>query len=315
MGNEVVAATVERITSAWLAHPERFGTHLSLAVVRGGEVVAESYGPTSGPEVSLISWSMAKSITHALVGICVRDGLLELDAPAPVAEWADDERSAITLAHLLAMRSGLAFVEDYVDGDSSDVIDMLFGAGQHDTAGYAIAKPLAHRPGEVWSYSSGTTNIVARIVGDAVGGGATGMRDFMQRELFGPIGMRAEPRFDERGTFIGSSFVYASAIDFARFGELYLRDGVVDGQRILPEGWADHAATLTADDPSEAHPYGNHWWLWREIPGAFGAHGYECQRTIVVPDLDLVVVRLGKTVEALGPNVDADLVELIEAAR
>jgi CubicO group peptidase (beta-lactamase class C family) len=125
------------------------------------------------------------------------------------------------------MTSGLRFVEDYVDDSISHCIDMLFGAGQADVAGYAAALPLDHPPDSVFNYSSGTTNIVSRIVGNAVGGGEAAMRAFMEAELFGPLGMTsADPRFDAAGTFIGSSFLYCTARDFARFGQLYLGDGV-----------------------------------------------------------------------------------------
>jgi len=272
------------------------GVSLALVVVHRGRIVGERYGPGTDASTPLISWSMAKSVTHALVGILARDGRLDPDGPAPVPAWAGDDRAAITVRHLLAMRSGLRFVEDYVDARSSDCIEMLFGAGSVDVAGYAAALPLEHPPGEVWSYSSGTTNILARIVGDVVGGGEAGMRAFMASELFEPLAMAsADPRFDDAGTFIGSSFLYATARDFARFGLLYQRDGVWGGRRLLPEGWVDDARTFTAHDPDGLFDYGQHWWLWRDGFGTFGAHGYEGQFALCVPALDVVVVRLGKT--------------------
>ena len=187
-----------------------------------------------------------------LTGFLVGDGRLAIDDPAPVPEWRapDDPRQPITVQQLLEMRSGLQFAEDYVDAGVSDVIEMLFGRGQHDVATFAAGFPLDHPPGAVWSYSSGTTNIVSRVVGDAVGGGEAGMRRFLQDRLFDPLGMAsADPRFDEAGTFIGSSFLYATAHDFARFGYLYLRDGVWEGERLLPEGWVDHARTSVPVPP------------------------------------------------------------------
>jgi len=303
-----------------------YGRTLALLAVCDGEVVLERYGRAPdtafgpgedvGPGTTLISWSMAKSITHALVGICVADGLLHPAAPAPVPQWRHDDRRRITLQHLLEMRSGLEFVEDYVDGEVSHVIDMLFGAGKDDVAGYAINRPLLHEPGTHWSYSSGTTNIVARIVGDAIapvyGTGAEGMRTFMHERLLDPIGMRsAIPKFDTAGTFIGSSFLYATARDFARFGELYLNDGVWDGRRILPEGWVDHARQPVPVPAEEAFGYGAHFWLWPNEPRSLGCHGYECQRTIVLPERNTVLVRLGKTPTEQGPAVDAVLAEMV----
>ena len=287
---------------------------LAEVVVHGGEVVHETYGPGTGPDTTLISWSTGKSVTHALVGIAVREGLLDLDAPAPVPEWAGDDRRAITLRQLLHMTSGLRFVEDYVDDSISHCIDMLFGAGQADVAAYAAALPLDHPPDSVFNYSSGTTNIVSRIAGHAVGGGEAAMRAFMQAELFGPLGMTsADPRFDAAGTFIGSSFLYCTARDFARFGQLYLAEGVWEGLRILPEGWVDFARTPAPAPVDEEFGYGAHWWLWDRhgFPGTFAAHGYEGQYIIVRPDRDLVVVRLGKTPIEVRPPVVEHLQELL----
>lgn len=294
-----VADAVER----FFTDPEdAIGRTHAVAAVHRGEVVAERYDePDVGPETTLISWSMAKSITHAAVGILVGRGLLDPSLPADVPEWQDDERRHITLEHLLRMVDGLEFVEDYVDDRISDVIHMLFGEGKDDVAPYATARPLAHAPGTVWSYSSGTSNIVAAIAGRAAGG-TDAMRRLLEDDLFARIGMRsAVPRFDAAGTFIGSSFVHATARDFARFGELYLHDGVRDGRRVLPEGWVAHARSLT---PGSAGGYGAHWWLRPgDRYGTFYASGYEGQRIVVVPPKDLVVVRLGKTPIDLAPNL------------
>jgi CubicO group peptidase (beta-lactamase class C family) len=289
---------------------------LAELVIHSGRIVHEQYGADTGADTTLISWSTAKSVTHALVGIAVREGLVELDAPAPVPEWADDERQAITLRHLLQMTSGLRFVEDYVDDSVSHCLDMLFGEGQADVAGYAAALPLDHPPGSTFNYSSGTTNIVSRIVGEAVGGGEARMRSFMQQELFGPLGMAsADPRFDAAGTFVGSSFLYCTARDFARFGQLYLADGVWEGRRILPDGWVELARTAVPVPVEEEFGYGAHWWLWDRhgFPGTFAAHGYEGQYIIVRPDRELVVVRLGKTPVEERPPVIEHLQELLDA--
>ncbi len=278
------------------AADDNIETTLSLGVVHRGQLVAEHYGPTADAATALISWSMGKSVTQALVGCLVADGALDIDAPAPVAAWADDDRSAITLRQLLGMTSGLRFAEDYVDDQASDVIEMLFGSGQGDTAGYASSLPLEHPPGTVFNYSSGTTNIISRICSDAIGGAEAGTRKYMQERLFGPLGMTsADPRFDDAGTFVGSSFLYCTTQDFLRFGYLYLNDGMWDGQRILPIGWAKEARTPVPIDVPEDFGYGAHWWLWDNPAGGYGAHGYEGQYILVVPDRDLVITRLGKT--------------------
>lgn len=293
--------------------------------MQSGAVVAERYGTqpdtvfgSGGPvaaDTTLISWSMAKSITHAAVGILVGEGRLQLHEPAPVPEWKGTPKEAITLQHLLNMRSGLEFVEDYVDDAVSHCLEMLYGIGKDDMAGYAASLPLLHEPGSVWNYSSGTTNIVARIVGRTVGGGEGGMAAFLRERLFEPIGMHsAIPKFDGAGTFVGSSYVYATALDFARFGEMYRCDGVAaESTRVLPTGWRDHARALSAHDP-DGFDYGAHWWLWPDFPGSLGCHGYEGQYTVVVPDRELVVVHLGKSPIESRPALTDRLREIIRAA-
>jgi CubicO group peptidase (beta-lactamase class C family) len=291
--------------------PPEQGVSLAMVVVHRGEVVAERYGTQPenafqpaveiGPDSTLVSWSTAKSMTHAVCGILVRDGLLDLDMPAPIPEWRDTDKATITVLDLLEMRPGLRFLEDYVDGEESNCIAMLWGDGADDHAAYAAGLPLDHPPGTVWNYSSGTTNIITRILGDIVGGGRDGMERFLLSRLFGPVGMTsAIPKFDGAGTWVGSSYVYATALDFARFGELYRRDGVTEeGERILPEGWADHGRTFVAHDATDDLPtgfdYGRHWWMWPEFPGSIAAHGYEGQYIVVVPDRELTIVHLGKT--------------------
>lgn len=315
----------DRAADALLAPDAAHGLTLALVVMQSGSIVAERYGTQPdtvfgpggpvGTDTTLISWSMAKSITHAAVGILVGDGRLQLNEPAPVREWKGTPKEAITLQHLLNMRPGLLFVEDYVDGAVSHCLEMLYGAGANDMAGYAAGLPLVHEPGAVWNYSSGTTNIVSRIVGQVVGGGEAGMTAFLRERLFEPIGMHsAVPKFDGVGTFVGSSYVYATAVDFARFGELYRCDGLApDGKRVLPVGWRDHARTLTAHDP-DGFDYGAHWWLWPDFPGSLGCHGYEGQYTVVLPDRELVVVHLGKSpIENRPPLIDR-LRDILRAA-
>lgn len=286
--------------------PDTMGeTHAFLAV-QGGRIVAERYWRDFAADQTYPSWSMAKSITQALVGILVREGQIDVSAPADVPEWQepDDPRAAITLDQLLRMSSGLKFVEDYVNGEMSDVIEMLFGKGQDDTAGFAAAFPAIHAPGTHWSYASGTSNIVSRCVGRAIGISGDAFKTFMRRELFEPLGMQTPlPKFDAAGTFIGSSFCYCSARDFARFGLLYLRDGVWNGARLLPDGWVDYARTPTPTPPDEEMGYGAHWWLGIAGPGSFSANGYQGQFIVIVPDKDLILVRHGNSLDEKGDEV------------
>jgi CubicO group peptidase (beta-lactamase class C family) len=309
------------------------GVTLALLVQHRGQVVAERYGiqPENifqpaieiTPTSTLTSWSMAKSITHAAVGILVRDGRLELEAPAPVPEWAGTPKAAITTLQLLEMRSGLRFVEDYVDAGVSHCIEMLYGDSGPSHAAYAAALPLDHEPGTFYSYSSGTTNIVARIIGDVVTGGPGGdpemrrdaVEGFLGERLFGPTGMSsAIPKFDDAGDFVGSSYVFATARDFARFGELYRHDGVTSaGERILPAGWLDHARTPVSHDDENGCDYGRHWWMWPEVPGSLACHGHEGQYIVVVPDRELVLVHLGKTDASVAPQLRSRLRQMIDS--
>jgi len=314
------------------ARPTDEGVTLALLVQRQGEIVAERYGiqPENAfqpaveitAESTLTSWSMAKSITHAAVGILVGDGALDIEAPAPVPEWAGTPKGAITTLQLLEMRSGLRFVEDYVDDETSHCIEMLFGESGPSHGAYAAALPLDHEPGTHYSYSSGTTNIITRIIGDIVTNGPGGdpqrrraaMEQFLHDRLFGPIGMdSAIPKFDGAGDFVGSSYVFATALDFAKFGELYRHDGVTaSGERMLPQGWVDHAGTPRSHDDENGCDYGRHWWIWPQVPGSLACHGHEGQYIVVVPDRELVVVHLGKTDASAAPQLRARLRQMID---
>lgn len=296
----------------------------AVVVARDGRLVAERYAPGVDSEAPLLSWSMAKSVTMALVGALVADGRLDLHAPAPVPEWQapGDPRGAITLDHLLRQSSGLAFDETY--GATNDASRMLFS--ERDTGAFAAHFALAAPIESVWSYSSGTSNLVARSVRDTFGGDLDAMLRFARERLFDPVGMTSalfEP--DASGSFIGSSFAFMTARDWARFGELFRRDGVWNGRRILPEGWARYATTPTPKAPLGR--YGAHWWLnagepgaperrpWPPLPAeAYAARGHSGQWVVVVPSGRLVVVRLGLTFPDLEDDGTQELVaELLEA--
>lgn len=304
------AAAFAHHTEALFDLPAPQGLTQALLVVHQGQLVFERYAHGGSPIYTQVSWSIAKSVTQALVGIAVQDGLLDLYAPAPVPEWRDDERSQITLDQLLRMSSGLRFREEYLDPSESDVIPMLAGPPRHDMGAFAASLPLEHPPGSAFSYSSGTSNIVARLLREVIGG-PTEMLRFMRERLFEPIGIRsAVPSFDTSGTFIGSSWLYAIPEDFARFGLLYLRDGVWEGQRILPEGWVDYARSKTFDDGEEA--YGAHWWLKPGDTSVFYASGFDGQRILIAPEKDLLIVRMGRTPKAEAPPMWAHVDSLLE---
>ncbi len=283
-------------------------TTSAVVVLHRGRVVAERYAgalehwdrPAEpiGPDTLLLSWSVAKSVLHAVVGLLVGDGRLDLAAPAAVPQWtaSGDPRAAITVADLLGMRDGLDFRENYVDGAASDVIEMLFGAGQDDVAAFAADRPLAAPPGERFSYSSGTTNVLSGVVARLLGPGEP-YEAYVRERLLDPLGItRADLRFDAAGTWIASSYLYLTARDFARFGALYLHDGrLPDGRGLLPDGWVRDAVQPRSVDAEDGQRYGLHWWVDDAPDGTFSARGYEGQRISVCPARDVVVVRLGKT--------------------
>ncbi|HUD52453.1 serine hydrolase [Parvibaculum sp.] len=300
--------------------PADLGETHAFVAIHKGRLVHERYWTGFGPDVTCHSWSKAKSITQALVGILVGEGKLDIHVTANVPEWREtpgDPRRAITLDQLLRMSSGLAFNEDYSPENPSDVIEMLWGEGKDDVAHFAASFPLDHAPGSFYSYASGTTNIVSRCAARAAGAFGPDFEAFMRKRLFDPIGMSsAQPKCDKAGTFIGSSFCFATPRDFARFGLLYLRGGVWDGRRILPPGWVDYARTPTWQQPEATDgPYGAHWWIGLAGPGSFSANGYDGQYTVLVPDLDLILVRHGKSPIPAKENVKRWLADIADCFR
>jgi len=219
--------------------PEVFKRTKAILVISAGRLVTERYAEGITKDTRLQSWSMAKSFLHAALGFAIGDGKLDPAAPAPVPEWQDanDPRHAITLRQLAQMASGLKFAERY-DDPAADAMQMLFGAGRGDVGRAAARAPAEHPPGTVWSYSSGSANILSRVLHDALGP-REAYRKFLQTRLFDPLGIKsAVPEFDASGTWIGSSYLHATARDYARFGLLYLRGGVWEGKQLVPRAWS-----------------------------------------------------------------------------
>lgn len=296
--------------------PDRLKRTRAAVVVYRGRIVAERYAEGFTAQTPQLGWSMAKSVTNALAGALQARGELAVEQPAPVDLWqADgDPRREITLDSLLRMSSGLAFDESY-DGALSDVRVMLFLRG--DKAAFAADKPLACAPGACWHYSSGTSNIIAAILQKSASDGSAAMaRDL----LFAPLAMHTavfEP--DAAGTLVGSSYVYASARDWARLGLLYLRGGDWFGRTIFSPDWLDY--TLRPSPRNEG--FGAHVWLapprWndaeavRAIPeDDFYFLGHDGQMVAVIPSRETVVVRLGLT-RIEGPFDHARLVRSVLA--
>lgn len=297
----------------------------AVVVVQSGRVVYERYGGTLPqwegpgkpvhPSTPLLSWSMAKSMLHAVVGLLVGDGRLDPSAPTDVPEWQDrgDPRGAVTVGDLLAMRDGLDFCEGYEDPETSDVIQMLYGTGQSDMARFAADRSMAAPPGTRFNYSTGSSLVLSGIVARLVGPGAP-YAAFLDERLFGPLGMTsATATFDDAGCWVAGSYLHATARDYARFGLLYLRDGVWDGRRLLPDGWVDFGRTPQSVDPDDGYLYGAHWWTRDDPLGTFWASGHDGQYLDLCPAHDLVLVRLGRTDSARSPAVRAWRDELIES--
>ena len=282
------------------------GTHAACLAV-GGQLVYERYREGYDHLTPILGWSMTKSVTGTLIARLIELGRLEgIGMRAPVPEWQGegDPRAAITLEDLLRMQSGLEFFANY-ELPWADSLQMLFI--EADFGAFAANKPLVHEPGSVWYYSDGTSNILARIARRHAGESFEERLGFPQRELFAPLRMStATLSVDPSGTWVGSSLMLASARDWARYGQLHLDDGVVDGQRILPEGWVDFASSVTAE--SDGRSYGGAQ-FWRfdeqelldvsgrpvppELGGIFYASGHDGQYVWIDRARGLVLVRLG----------------------
>ena len=302
MRDDVDYAAIEAALDA--AFADKGAATRSILVVKDGAVIAERYAEGFSAQTPFLSWSMAKSVTATMIGAAALRGMVDLGTPAPVPEWsgAGDPRATITWNNLLQMQSGLVFDETYEDPES-DVSEMLFRA--RDAGGVAARQGLAHEPGSFWSYSSGTTNLIQRILRDTLEANDVGYHAFARDAIFAPIGAASftlEP--DASGTFIGSSFMYATARDWAKLGLLYLNDGVANGVRILPEGWSRYVATPAAASDGV---YGAQFWLNhpgadarpKYMPGvpdeAYLMAGHEGQYVLIVPDKRIVIVRAGMT--------------------
>ena len=295
----------------------------AVVVVYQGRLAAERYAPGFAKDTPLLGWSMTKSVMNALVGILMGQGKLRPNDRSLLPAWQneDDPRRAITLGQLLRMESGLKFDEEY--NPPSDATTMLFAVP--DAAAFAAAKRLAASPGGRWEYSSGTANIISRIIRQALGSSDADYFAFPRRALFDRIGMRSailEP--DPSGTFVGSSYMYASARDWARFGLLYLNDGRWQNERILPVGWVPYTRLPAKHAP--LGQYGAQFWLnagepnnpakrWMpRLPAdMFSTVGFEGQYVAVIPSRGLVVVRLGQTPKREGWNQEDFLVRVLEA--
>ncbi len=296
----------EAWTAANAGKVKDIGRSDAFLILQDGKITYERYGAEHGPNVRHVSWSMAKSITHALVGIGVADGVVNIDKPLSLVKRPNP---GLTLRRLLNLTDGLNWHEGSYAPEDSDAARMLYGAGRLDGASYTAALNQEVPPGTRFNYSTGAFQLAAAELAAhlfptlrTAEQKRAAMADWMRRRLFQPLGMTtALAEFDSAGTFVGGSLVYASARDFARFGELYRLDGVVDGRRILPEGWVKFART-----PTVSPLYGAGFWLetgslkprpsllrGRGPLDAFSAQGHQGQVVLIIPSRRAVIVRLG----------------------
>ncbi len=265
----------------------------AVTVVYKGQLVAERYRDDFKQDTKFLSWSMAKSFTNALVGILVKEGKLNINQALPIPEWQNDMRKDITLNHLMHMTSGLEWNENY--GNSSDVNIMLHKVG--NMANFALNKPMFSKPDSLWLYSSGTTNIVTNYIRQTIDNDAEYLA-FPRKALFNKLGMKSAIwEVDASGTFIGSSYIYATMRDYARFGLFYLNNGNWLGEQILPEGWVDYSKE---EAPNSKGRYGAFFYInklgtdYPDVPrDLFYCRGHDGQYIYIIPSKNLVVVRTG----------------------
>jgi len=275
----------------------------AVLVIHDGNLIAEKYADGFDQNTRLTGWSMTKSLTNAMMGMLVKEGKVNLNDAAPIEAWKNDNRNTITIHNLMQASSGLKWAEVY--SGPSDATTMLFK--KRDAGIYASQVPLQHTPGEVFYYSSGTTNILSYIIRQTVGD--ADYHSFPYATIFHKIGMYSmtiEP--DPGGTFVGSSFAFATARDWARFGLLYLNDGYWINERILPEGWVEYSTTPAKG--AKKGEYGAQFWLnagnpndivdrnFPDVPAdMYYLSGFEGQDVFIVPSENLVVVKLGLTTD------------------
>jgi CubicO group peptidase (beta-lactamase class C family) len=315
-------AALDKAVDAAFAEPDPLHPRRTraLVVVHRGRIVAERYAPGFDATMPLMGWSITKGALNALIGFRVKDGKLAVTDKKLLPEWRGegDKRGDISLDNLLRMSSGLAFDENY-DNPLADVTQMLFAEG--DQAKFAAAKELLYQPGTHWDYSSGASEIIARILRESFATERDYLR-FPRERLFDPLGMRSVVLApDASGTFIASSFLYATARDFARLGLLFLQDGVWQGQPILPNGWVVYSrgpARTLADGSYGAH-------IWLRLPKSLGLGvppmpedayyflGHDEQIVAIVPSRDLVIVRLGLTRDGGDWDHARDLAPIVQA--
>ena len=292
-----------------------------IVILHGGRLIAERYAKGFSASTPLNSWSMTKTATSALIGILVGDGDLNVKAPAPIPEWRDpsDNQSKVTTEDLLFMVSGLEFNEGYENDPISDVNKMLMNT--RDITAFSASFPVTAEPGSRWAYQTASSMLLGKVIRQTIENDEEYFQ-FIQMRLFNQIGARdSYYQADSASIFSGGAFLWATPRDWARIGRMYLNDGIYEGKRILPEGWVKYSTTPT-EASIKARAYGAQVWLnhpaahdWLpELPeDTYAAQGHYGQYMVVIPSLDLVVVRMGQTFNSTAFDLQGFLLDVIKA--
>jgi len=301
------------VDNAFDKDAEKIKRTRAVVVLYKDRLIAEKYAFGFSAETKLLGWSMTKSITNAVLGVLEKQGEISLEQNKLFKEWENDDRSKITLNNLMQMNSGLEWEEDY--NSISDVTKMLFLA--EDMPGIQLNKPLIGEPNSSWNYSSGTTNLLSGYIRNQFKTHQEYL-DFWYSGLIDKIGMNSMTlETDLAGNYVGSSYSWATARDWAKFGLLYLNKGNWNGEQLLNESWVKYSATPTNGSNGE---YGAHFWLnagekYPNVPkDLFSSNGYQGQYVFIIPSKDIVIVRFGLT-ENPKFDVDSFLKDLLSAIK
>lgn len=282
------------LTDAFDAEGKKNKRTRSIVILHDNKLVAEKYDTGFDKNSRILGWSMTKSLTATYFGILQKQGKININNPAPISEWKNDERSKITLNNLIQMNSGLEWEEKY--DKICDATKMLFEA--EDMAKVQLEKPLIGIPNQTWNYSSGTSNLLSSILRDQFKTHQEYL-DFWYSSLIDKIGMHSMlVETDMVGNYVGSSYAWATTRDWAKFGLLYLRNGNWNGEQLFDESWSKYVAAPTNTSNGR---YGGHFWLnaGGKYPDApkdmYYASGFQGQKIFIIPSMDLVIVRFGLT--------------------
>jgi len=304
-----------------IENPELAGPGMrAIAVLKDGQIIAETYGPGFDANTPLLGWSMTKSVMATLIGMRIAEGKMDLQRDHLLPEWEGGDRSKIRLADLLAMESGLKFDEDY--GSVTDVTRMLFL--ENNMTEFAESLPLEAQPGTKFNYSSGTANILSKLYMESFDTPEQALT-YAQNTLFEPLGIAsATLEVDASGVPVGSSYLYANAHDWLSIARLLLDNGKVGDKQLLNE---DFIRLMQTPSKASDSRYGSaQTWLQSAgvkagtegIPAdAFWMSGHDGQSLIIVPSMNLAIVRLGLTPSRTGykvPELQAAIIQALQQA-